>query len=73
MSELYAPNRPEFLTTTEVAELLRVGKHKVLHWIHSGRLRAVNMGGGDATQFIVNRRDVDLLLRELTHTPRDGR
>ncbi|MHB8955437.1 MAG: helix-turn-helix domain-containing protein [Pirellulaceae bacterium] len=63
----------EFLRTSEIAEMLRVGRSKVLHWIHSGKLRAVNVGGPDATQFVASKRDVMLLLRELQHTPKANR
>ncbi|MHB9081963.1 MAG: helix-turn-helix domain-containing protein [Pirellulaceae bacterium] len=69
MSDTHTPKH-EYLTTTEVAKLLRVGKHKVLHWINVGRLPAVNTGLGDGTQFIILRRDVDRLCHGLRHNPR---
>lgn len=38
--------QPEYLTTDEAAEILKVSTKTVLRWIHAGRLRACRLGRG---------------------------
>jgi excisionase family DNA binding protein len=40
-------------TTIEVARLLRVGQAKVLGWIRSGKLRAVNTAESGKARYVV--------------------
>ncbi len=44
----------KFLTVKEVAEILRVSEHSVLHYIESGRLRASRIG-----QWRIKEKDLD--------------
>jgi hypothetical protein len=36
-----------YLTPPQVAEQYRVDPHRVIHWIRSGQLRAINLGDGN--------------------------
>ncbi len=66
---MIAGDEREFLTAREAAQLLRVGHHKLLRWIHEGSLQAVDTGGGSQSQFRIRRRDLDALADSLRHDP----
>jgi excisionase family DNA binding protein len=66
-----------YLTPPEVAKRLRVSPERVIAWIRSGRLAAVNVGSGPKRpRYRVAQEAVDALLRSLAvapHTPRPTR
>lgn len=55
---------PELLTTTEVAELLRVTPSTVIRWVESGKLPGIRAGAGAHWRF--RRADVEQLLTPVT-------
>lgn len=52
----------DFLTPPEIAKLLRVRESKVLGWIRSGRLPAINVSDGQRPRYRVRRADLDAFL-----------
>jgi excisionase family DNA binding protein len=58
------------LTVSEAAKLLRVSRAKVLGWINSGRLRAVNTAGGQGRpSYRIARADLEKFLDGRTRQP----
>ena len=58
------------LTVTEAAKLLRVSRDKVLGWINSSRLRAVNTAGGPGRpRYRIARADLEKFLDGRTRRP----
>jgi excisionase family DNA binding protein len=49
----------DVLTVTQAARLLQVSRDKVLGWINSGRLPAMNTGGRSRPRYRVARGDLD--------------
>lgn len=63
------PNGPT-LTVSETARLLRVNRGKVLGWIASGRLKAMNTAKGQGRpRYRIARADLDLFLTGRTRQP----
>jgi excisionase family DNA binding protein len=60
------------LTVTEAARLLRVNRDKVLGWVNSGRLRAVNTAAnqGGRPRYRIARADLDAFTNQRTQQPR---
>lgn len=55
-----------YLTPPEIARRLRVSQAKVLAWIHSGRLPAVNTSGGcERPRYRVHEADLEAFLAGL--------
>lgn len=52
-----------FLTTPEVAKLLRVSSDKVLNWIRKADLKAINISEGNRPRYRIRREDLDLFLK----------
>lgn len=62
----------EFLTPPQVGELLGVGHDKILTFIRSGELSAVNLAarcGGKRPRWRISRDDLDDFLRRRRSTP----
>jgi excisionase family DNA binding protein len=58
------------LTVAEVAKLLRINRGKVLGWVTSGRLKAVNTAKGPGRpRYRIARADLDLFLAGRTRRP----
>jgi excisionase family DNA binding protein len=51
-----------YLTPPEIASVLRCRQSKVLAWIRSGRLAAVNLSEGQRPRYRVRRADLDEFL-----------
>jgi excisionase family DNA binding protein len=64
MDHVNTENKRPFLTSREVARLLRVSADKVLGWIHRGDLRAVNVSNRVRPQYRVSAADLDAFLKE---------
>lgn len=64
-----ADTRAQFLTPPEVASLLRCRESKVLGWVRSGRLAAVNLSEGQRPRYRVRRTDLDEFLAGRAVTP----
>lgn len=66
-----------YWTPPQIAERLKVAPERVIAWIRSGKLRAVNVGSGQLKpRYRVAEDDLDALLRSLAvapHTPRPTR
>jgi excisionase family DNA binding protein len=58
----------EFLTTTQVAEMLQVKQKRVRQWIEEGTLPAIRTPGKERGTFRVRRSDLDAALRTTTGT-----
>jgi excisionase family DNA binding protein len=56
-------------TTNEVARLLRVGQAKVLAWIRSGKLRAIDTSTKGKPRFIVLPADLEKFIAGRTAVP----
>lgn len=59
----------EFLTPPEVARLLRIRQSKILSWIRSGRLPALNLSEGQRPRYRVRRVDLDHYLESKAVAP----
>lgn len=53
---------PRFLTPPEIAKFLRTDPHKVLDWIGSGALKAVNLSDGARPRWKVSPEDLQKFL-----------
>ncbi len=64
-----------YVTTAEIARLLRVSSEKVLGWIRRGELTAVNVGNGSGPRYRVSRDSLDAFLksREVQPPPKHVR
>ena len=61
----------EILTVTQAARLLKVNRGKILGWIASGRLRAMNVAKGNGlSRYRVARADLELFL--VGRSPQQG-
>jgi excisionase family DNA binding protein len=58
----------EFLTTTQVAEMLQVKQKRVRQWIEEGTLPAVRTPGRERGTFRVRRGDLERVLGVSTGT-----
>lgn len=60
----------DYYTVPEVARRIRVNTRKVMTWIRSGRLRAINVGGGaQRPRYRVAKCDLEIFLATLDITP----
>ena len=71
---MYEASKP-FLTSREIAKLLRVSPDKVLGWIHRGKLRAVNVSNRIRPRYRVSQDDLAAFLtaREVQPPPPKSR
>ena len=67
-------SKPEYLTPPQVSALLGVGHDKILAWVHSGELRAVDLSAtrGKRPRWRISRDDLDVFLacRSATTPPK---
>jgi len=59
----------DFLTPPEVCKLLRVRPSKVLAWIRSGRLPAIDVSDGRRPRYRIRRADLDDFLQRRAVAP----
>lgn len=61
--------RTQFLTPPEVARLIRVREAKVISWIRSGRLPAINVSEGARPKYRIKPDDLDGFLKSRAVAP----
>ncbi len=64
-----ADTRREFLTPPEVAALLRIRESKILGWVRSGRLPAINVSEGQRPRYRIARAALDAFLQQRAVAP----
>jgi excisionase family DNA binding protein len=66
-------DKADVLTVAGVARFLGVNRGKVLGWIRSGELNAVNLSRGQRPRYRVSRHDLDAFMKRRTKTPPEPR
>ncbi len=64
-----ADTRREFYTPPEVARRLRCRESKVIAWIRSGRLAAIDISEGSRPRYRISRRALDSFLQARAVAP----
>ena len=66
-----SPAAPSFLSLPETAKLLRINESKLIHWIRTGELTAIDLSQNrnQRPRWKVSREELDRFLRSRQSTP----